>query len=84
MLTQVVDRWQRGPEQGFADVYQPGKPVIPQIENWAKANGVTLVSPSWKVELAKRVKQTLLAKNAKPIPEDIMKKWETLFAALLK
>jgi hypothetical protein len=84
VLTQVVDRWQRGPEQAFADVYQLGKPVIPQIEDWAKANGVTLVSPSWKVELAKRVKQTLLGKNAKPIPEDIMKKWETLFAALLK
>ena len=84
VLTQVVDRWQRGPEQSFADTHRPEKPVIPQIEAWAKANGVTLASPSWKVELAKRVKQALLSKNAKPIPADLMTKWETLFAALLK
>jgi AAA ATPase domain len=84
VLAQVVDRWQRGPEHGFADTYQPGKPVIPQIEAWAKSNNVILVSPSWKVELAKRVKQTLLSKSAKPIPGDYMKNWETLFAALLR
>jgi hypothetical protein len=29
VLAQVVDSWQRGPEHGFADTYQPGKPVIP-------------------------------------------------------
>lgn len=84
LLAQVVDRWQRGPEQAFADTYQAGKPVIPQIEAWATANNVTLVSPSWKVELAKRVKQTLLSKNARPIPSEYLTKWATLFAALLR
>lgn len=83
VLAQVMDRWQRGPEQGFADKHQPGKPVIPQIEAWAKANGVTLEVPSWKVELAKRVKQALLSKTAKTIPADYMTMWEKLFAALL-
>jgi hypothetical protein len=72
------------PEHGFADTYQPGKPVIPQIEAWAKSNNVTLVSPFWKVELAKRMKQTLLSKSVKPIPGDYMKNWETLFATLLR
>jgi energy-coupling factor transporter ATP-binding protein EcfA2 len=84
VLTLAVDRWQRGPEQSFADKYQPGTPVISQIEAWANANNVTLASPSWKVELAKRVKQALLSKNAKPISSDYMTKWEMLFAALLK
>ena len=83
VLTQVVDRWQRGPEEAFADKYQPGKPIIPQIEAWAKANNVTLTVPSWKVELAKRVKQAMLSKNAKVTPDDHIKMWEKLFAALL-
>ncbi len=83
VLTQVVDRWQRGPELGFADAYQPGKPVIPQIEAWAKENRLPLASPSWKVELAKRVKQALLAKNAKPIPADYLDRWVLLFGVLL-
>jgi len=84
VLAQVLDRWQRGPENGFADAYKPGLAIIPQIEAWAKANSVTLPAPAWKVELAKRVKQALLSKNAKPIAADYMKRWETLFAALLK
>jgi predicted ATPase len=84
VLAQVIDRWQRGPEHGFADSYQPGKLVVPQIEAWAKANRVELVSPGWKVEVAKRTKQALLSKSAKPIPAEYMKIWEVLFAALLK
>ena len=83
VLTSVVDRWQRGPEQGFVDSYQPGKAVIPQLEAWAKANKITLAAPAWKVELAKRVKQALLAKNAKPIPSEYLEKWEKLFSVLL-
>lgn len=83
LLSQVLDRWQRGPEQAFADFYQAGKPIIPQIEAWAKNNGVVLVVPAWKVDLAKRVKQALLAKNAKPIAPEFLEKWEKLFSALL-
>jgi hypothetical protein len=84
VLAQVIDRWQRSPENGFVDFYQPGKPVVPQIEAWAKANRVQLIAPAWKVEVAKRTKQALLAKNAKPISDECMKVWETLFTALLK
>ena len=84
VLTQVVDRWQRGAEQGFVDKHQPGKPVIPQIEAWAKTNGVILDLPSWKVELAKRVKQALLSKNAKAISADYMTMWEKLFTAVMQ
>jgi hypothetical protein len=82
-MAQVVDRWQRGPEQAFSDFHQIGKPIVPQIESWAKAHNIALVSPAWKVELAKRVKQAMLARNAKPIAADYLVKWEKLFAALL-
>jgi hypothetical protein len=84
LLSQVIDRWQREPERGFADFYQLGMPVVPQIETWAKANRVDLVAPGWKVEVAKRTKQALLSRNAKPIPAETLKIWEALFAALLK
>lgn len=84
LLATALDRWQRGPEQAFADVVQEGTPIIPQIEVWAKANKVELAAPAWKVELAKRAKQALLLKNAKPIPPAYLTKWESLFAALQK
>ena len=83
VLIQVLDRWQRGPEQAFGDYYQTGKAVVPQIESWAKANNVDLAAPAWKVELAKRVKQALLATNSKPIPAETLAVWEKLFDALL-
>jgi hypothetical protein len=36
LLVQQVDRWQRGPDEAFADFHQPGTPIVPQIETWAK------------------------------------------------
>lgn len=83
VLLQVIDRWQRGAERAFADVHETGKPVVPQIEAWAKTQSLALTAPAWKVELAKRVKQALLAKNAKPIPAEIQEQWGKLFSALL-
>ena len=61
-FVQQVDRWQRGPDEAFADVHRAGTPIVPQIEAWAKAHGITLKA-GWKVELAKRVKQVLLQKG---------------------
>jgi predicted ATPase len=84
LLAQVIDRWQRGPEHGFAESYQSGRPVVPQIEAWARANRLELVAPGWKVEVAKRTKQALLSKTAKAIPAETLNTWEALFAALLK
>lgn len=83
LMGQVVDRWQRGPERAFSDVLKVGKPIIPQIETWAKENKIVLTVPAWKVELAKRVKQTMLGRNAKPISPDYLRRWEELFTALL-
>ncbi|HYH00958.1 MAG TPA: AAA family ATPase [Terriglobales bacterium] len=83
LMAQVVDRWQRGPDHAFSDVLSAGKPIVPQIEAWAKSNKIELIAPAWKVELAKRVKQAMLARNAKPLPEEYVKKWEELFNKLL-
>lgn len=82
VIAQVLDRWQRGPERAFADSLNPGSPIVPQIEQWANANNVSLVAPAWKVELAKRVKQTLLGKAGKSISDEFLSRWESLFKAL--
>ena len=55
-LAGVVDRWQRRPDVLFADVVRAGEPVVPQIEAWARAQGLEL-STFWKVELAKLAKR---------------------------
>lgn len=77
----VLDRWQRDPEESFSDVVQDGHPIVPQIEAWAKRNGVRL-PPHWKVELAKRVKQQVLNKGSNMIDASTLEKWATLFTTL--
>lgn len=83
VMTKAVDRWHRGPEQAFADVCKAGIPVIGQIEAWTASHGITLNAPAWKVELAKRVKQALLAREHESIREAYLEKWEALFSKLL-
>lgn len=82
VIAQVLDRWQRGPEQAFADSFKEGKTIVPQIEQWAKSNDLTLAAPAWKVELAKRVKQALLGKVGKNISAEYLSRWEDWFKAL--
>jgi 5S rRNA maturation endonuclease (ribonuclease M5) len=59
LIVYHVDRWQREPEQPFADVYQPGKPIVLQIEAWAAKHQIKLAL-GWKVEIAMRVKRYLI------------------------
>lgn len=80
-IAMVLDRWQRDPEECFSDAVQDGLPIVPQIEAWAKRNGVKL-PPHWKVELAKRVKQQALNKGSNMIDASTLEKWATLFTAL--
>ena len=84
LMCSSVDKWQRGPEEAFVDACRPGVPVIDQIEVWAAAHNIVLASPAWKVELAKRVKQSLLAKQADTIPQTYLRKWEELFMRMLE
>ena len=65
----------------FVDEYKPGTAIVPQIEAWAKRHSVTLEKPGWKPELAKRVKQQLLADGPKQIESSVLDGWQKLFEA---
>ncbi|MCB5364297.1 AAA family ATPase [Pusillimonas sp. CC-YST705] len=75
----AVDRIFRGPEQEFSEVMSPGTPVVPQVEVWAKSEGIEL-TPGWKVEVSKRVKASLLAKGIDSIENDLIERWVQLFS----
>ena len=81
IVARELDRWQRGPSIQFTDVMQAAQPIVPQIETWAAKHGVTLSRPGWKVELAKRVKERLLADGPGAIDPTVMDRWEKVFAA---
>ena len=80
-LAGVVDRWQRRPQVLFADLAKPGKPVVPQIEAWAKKQGLELPK-FWKVELAKLAKQRALTVGLEKFENGTVERWERLFQTL--
>lgn len=63
-------------EEQFEEVYDKTKPIIPQIEAFAKSNGIEL-EHGYKVQLAKTTKTRIL--KAKGIDADVIKSWEKLF-----
>lgn len=81
-LAAEVDRWQRGADVAFADGYRTSEAIVPQIEAWASTQGIKLAL-GWKVELAKRVKQSLLLRSAPAIPEPTVAIWKALFDAFV-
>lgn len=58
--------------------YKSGKPILPQIENYARNHNIELKT-GWKVELAKTAKSQVLGKRKKEIDSEYMKKWAELF-----
>lgn len=67
-------------EDYFSDIYEQGKPIVSQIESFAKTQNVELTD-GWKVELAKKVKVIML-KNT--YDKNKMKVWKALFDKLCK
>lgn len=63
-------------EEQFDDVYDENRPLIPQIEDYAKAHSVELDKKGWKVELAKSAKARIL--KSKDLGDSI-EAWEKLF-----
>ena len=63
--------------EGFENSYDKEKPIIPQIEEFAKRNSI-LLELGWKVSLAKYVKQQLQRKDT-TIPDEYVDKWKKLF-----
>lgn len=68
-------------DEEIMDEIDESKPVVPQIEAFAKKHHVILES-GWKVELAVQVKQQLLKKKAAAIPESYLNTWVELFGKL--
>ena len=81
IIIKQLDRWLRAANVPFVDEYKPGTAIVPQIEAWAKRHSVTLEKPGWKPELAKRVKQQLLADGPKQIESSVLDGWQKLFEA---
>lgn len=75
----ATDRIFRDADQRFTDVLVLGKPIVPQVEEWARSQGVPL-QQGWKVDVAKRVKATMLARGLKDIDEPTLERWKKLFS----
>ncbi|MFT4120249.1 AAA family ATPase [Bradyrhizobium sp.] len=81
-LVAAVDRWGRKADVPFADVIKSGEPIVPQIETWAKSQGVPL-DDGWKVAVAREAKRRTL-ESTKPLFDDpSLDKWAELFEDLL-
>ena len=74
----AVDRVLRTPEKLFSEVASTGAPIVPQVEAWAKREGIELPL-GWKVDVARRVKATLLAKGIGDVEGDLIERWVRLF-----
>ena len=81
LMQRQLDRFFRDVEEEcFQDVYDDTKPIVFQLEAFAQKYDITL-EKSWKVQLAKGVKQQLL--NPKTTVTDAaVAKWEKLFSEL--
>lgn len=78
LFVEAVDRIFRNSDQPFSEHFTKGKPAIPQVEIWAKKEGIELIL-GWKVDVAKRVKQAALTKGIQHVEPDLVEKWVRLF-----
>lgn len=62
----------------FEDEYDSAKPILPQIEEFAKKYSVEL-GDGWKVELSKAFKQAIKNKKIDDILNTYIEKWVKLF-----
>jgi predicted ATP-dependent endonuclease of OLD family len=79
LMSRQIDRlFKEIDEEDFTnDFYDKSKPVVSQIESFAKRHFITL-DKSWKVQLAKSVKQQLLQRKLE-ISDDYIGMWISLF-----
>jgi hypothetical protein len=78
-VTRYLQRLAAIQDDDFYEVVESGKPVIPQVEAYASKNGIALPE-SWKVDIAKLVKESLL-KNSSPVDGNAcVDAWKALLA----
>ena len=81
LVADAVDRHLRSADLPFAEVLKAG-PIVPQIELWARSQSVEL-EHGWKVEVAKRVKQSLLSKGIDAVDSSTVDMWTKMFGDFL-
>jgi energy-coupling factor transporter ATP-binding protein EcfA2 len=77
-LAEVVDRWERRTDTPFQEVIQVGKPIVPQIEEWAETQGVALPE-GWKVEVSRAAKKRALQIGVDRFEKEFVERWTRLF-----
>lgn len=80
-IISIIDRKFRADEY-FEDVYEEEKPIIDQIDNWAKKHSIQL-KKGWKVEMAREI-QNRFGKIFETVSENQINIWDALFKQLLK
>jgi len=79
-IISIIDRQYR-PDEYFEEFYEKDKPIVDQIEAWAKKNSVEL-EDGWKVNVA-RMCQNRFDKLMQNIPQEIEEKWKEIFKKLI-
>lgn len=75
LIINAIGKILRDVDDDFGDVYKDKEPIVPQIEKFACDHGVELEN-GWKVDLAKKVKSSMLKK---PIDKEQREVWKKLF-----
>ncbi|MBK5925890.1 hypothetical protein CCR87_00715 [Rhodobaculum claviforme] len=80
-LADQLDRIERRPEVRFGDVLAHGLPFGPQVEDWARAQGITLPA-DWRLTLARRARDAALALGPGGFDAAVRDRWAQLLARL--
>ena len=68
-------------DEAFGDFYDDKKPIVPQVEEFARKHGVSLKAGKWKVDMAKAFKQKV--QNGANVDGKMLDTWKTVVSALL-
>lgn len=78
-MTRQISRLFRDVEdEDFEDFLVTGQAIVPQVEAFALKYNIILPK-GWKVDVARGVKQQLQKAKTGTVPDEYLKKWETLF-----
>lgn len=80
-MVRTIDRMFRA-NQFFEDVFDAKKPIVDQIEEWAKNNSITL-QDGWKVDLSRNI-QNRFEKLFENADKSLIEAWEKLFQKMLE
>ena len=80
-IIKLIDKKYRA-ENDFEDSYSKDKPIVDQIEDWAKTENI-IMEKGWKVDIARDL-QNKFEKSFEKVDEKYITIWKNLFENLLK